>query len=52
MFSHRAVVYMSFFCFFISIPTSTTDSINAEKSATGLCENILFPPLSNQEAKT
>ena len=44
MFSHRAVVYMSFFCFFNSIPTSTTDSINAEKSATGPASNTPIIP--------
>ena len=44
MFSHRAVVYMSFFCFFNSIPTSTTDSTNAEKSATGPASNTPIIP--------
>lgn len=43
MFSHRAVVYMSFL-FFNSIPTSTTDSINAEKSATGPASNTPIIP--------
>ena len=44
MFSHRAVVYMSFFCFFNSITTSTTDSINAEKSAIGPASNTPIIP--------
>ena len=44
MFSHRAVVYMSFFCFFNSIPTRTTDSTNAEKSATGPASNTPIIP--------